>query len=198
MRKISTEKLNQLQEEVAGKIPKNRYFHTLGVAYLASSLAMCYGIDPSKAMAAGLLHDIVKYVPGEEAVRECKEAGLPVSELEERNTFLLHGKLGAYYAKEMYGIDDEEILSSIEYHTTGKPEMTLLEQIIFLSDYIEIRRNQPTNPDLDEIRMTAFKNIELAVYYALDNTLNYLTKTGSEIDPLTKRAQEFYKKELML
>lgn len=195
---LSISTLDELQEKVSEEIPKKRYYHTLSVSYLAASLAMCYSEDPNKAMAAGLLHDIAKYIPSDEAIKQCKNAGIYVSELEERNPYLLHGKLGAYYAKSRYGIEDEDILLAITYHTTGKPEMTMLEKFVFLADYIELRRNQQTDPSLDKIRKTAFKQLDLAVFYALDNTLRYLTNSHREIDQLTVVTYEYYKKELSL
>ncbi len=106
---------------------------------------------------------------------------------------LLHGKLGAYYARTKYGIHDEEILSSIVYHTTGKPAMTFLEKNIFLSDYIEVHRTQNTKPILDMIRTTAFKNLDLSVYYALDNTLQFLKFNNRLIDRMSFDALEYYK-----
>ncbi|WP_148401762.1 bis(5'-nucleosyl)-tetraphosphatase (symmetrical) YqeK [Clostridium sp. Marseille-P299] len=195
---LSISALDEIQESVSSEIPKKRYYHTLSVAYLAVALAMCYGEDTSKAMAAGLLHDIAKYTTGEEAIRECREANLPVSEVEERNTFLLHSKLGAYYAEHKYGITDSDILAAISNHTTGRPNMSTLEKIVFLADYIEMRRNQPTTPSLAIIRETAFKQLDLAVFYALDNTLRYLSSTQREIDQLTVTTYEYYKKELNL
>lgn len=198
MNLLSISTLDDIQERVSSEIPKKRYYHTLSVAYLAVSLAMCYGEDTSKAMAAGLLHDIAKYTTGEEAINECRKANIMISEIEERNTYLLHSKLGAYYAEKKFGITDNDVLAAITNHTTGRPDMSTLEKIIFLADFIEMRRNQPTTPSLAIIRETAFKQLNLAVFYALDNTLRYLTNTQREIDQLTVITHEYYKKELNL
>lgn len=195
---LSINTLDEIQERVSSEIPKKRYYHTLSVAYLAVSLAMCYGEDTSKAMAAGLLHDIAKYTTGEEAIKECREANLPISEVEERNTFLLHSKLGAYYAEHKYGITDPDVLAAITNHTTGRPKMSTLEKIVFLADYIEMRRSQPTTPSLAIIRTTAFNQLDIAVFYALDNTLRYLSNKQREIDQSTVITHEYFKKELKL
>lgn len=190
--------IDELQTIMEEFLPKKRFLHTQGVQYLASCLAMCYGESAERAMLAGLLHDNAKYIDFELAIKECERYQLPVSDVERRNPFLLHGKLGAYYAKTKYGVEDEEILSAITYHTTGKPNMTFLEKVIFLSDYIEPRRVQPTTPTLDVIRTTAFSNLDLAVYYALDNTVRYLNNTNKEIDELTVKTLVYYKKALNL
>lgn len=185
--------VEQIEEQMKQLLPAKRYVHTVGVAYMAASLAMCYGKNVEKSMIAGLLHDNAKYIPFEEALKECNKAGILISECERNSPMLLHGKLGAYYARAKYGICDEEILSSIIFHTTGKPAMTFLEKNIFLSDYIEVHRTQNTRPTLDVIRTTAFQDLDLAVYYALDNTLQFLKRNNRLIDGMSIDALEYYK-----
>lgn len=190
--------IEEIQSKMEQVLPKDRFMHTVGVAHLASAIAMCYGEDYQKAMIAGLLHDNAKYIPYDEAILACEENALSVSDTERQSPFLLHGKLGAFYAKTKYNVDDEEILSAITYHTTGKVAMSFLEKNIFLADYIEPRRTQPTSPDLSIIRVEAFHCLDRAVYYALDNTLNYLGKTQRPIDGLSVQAFEYYKQQLGL
>lgn len=185
--------VEQIEEQMKQLLPAKRYEHTVGVAYMAASLAMCYGENVEKSMIAGLLHDNAKYIPFEEALKECNKAGILISECERNSPMLLHGKLGAYYARTKYGICDDEILSSIIFHTTGKPAMTFLEKNIFLSDYIEVHRTQNTRPTLDVIRTTAFQDLDLAVYYALDNTLQFLKRNNRLIDGMSIDALEYYK-----
>ena len=155
-------------------LPRKRYVHTLGVAYLAASISMAYGKNYEKAMLAGLLHDCAKCLPEKEILKQCLNNGIVVSMAEKKQPFLLHGRLGAWYAEHKYGVKDEKILNAIRFHTTGRPDMSFMEKNIYLSDYIEIGRGQPTKPALDEIRKTAFEDIDLAVYYAARNTLYYL------------------------
>lgn len=191
--------LEELQREIKSKLTENRFLHTLGVCHTSACLAMCYGTDVKKASIAGILHDCAKCTPEEKIKQECKTYHIEMSEIEERNPYLLHGKLGAYYAKENYNVKDEDILNAIIYHTTGHPNMTLLEKIVFIADYIEAGRKDI--PNLNQIRAAAFKNIDKAVYMTLENTLNYLNaqlKLGKqvEIDPLTTKAYEYYQLEV--
>lgn len=195
-KKTMNQKVEQIEAQMKQLLPAKRYEHTVGVAYMAASLAMCYGEDVEKSMIAGFLHDNAKYIPFDIALAECENAGILVSECELGSPMLLHGKLGAYYAKTKYGIEDEEILSSIVYHTTGKPEMTFLEKNIFLSDYIEVHRTQSTKPSLDVIRTTAFHNLDLSVYYALDNTLQFLKRYNRLIDNMSCEALKYYKEKV--
>ena len=147
-----------------------RYQHTLGVANTSACLAMCHGADMNKAYIAGLL---------------------PISDIEFESPYLLHSKLGAYYAAHKYNVEDDEICSAIQWHTTGKPAMTLLEKIVFIADYIEPYRNKAAN--LDDIRHMAFTDIDMAAYVILDDTLSYIRKTGRNIDTQTVDTYEYYK-----
>lgn len=180
----------KLQKELT----KRRYTHTLGVSYTAAALAMKYGYDIKKAQVAGLLHDCAKCNTDEKMLEKCKKNKIIITDIEKRNPYLLHAKLGACLAKKQYGIEEEEILSAIAYHTTGKPAMSELEKIVFVSDYIEPNRKEIWG--LSQIRKMAFENLDEAVFMILDNTLSYLKEESGkkEIDSMTEEAFEYYRK----
>ena len=181
----------KLRKKVKDVMTKARYEHTLGVEFTAASLAMRYGVDIDKAEIAGLLHDCAKCIDDEDKFDDCKKYKIELTDVEKRNPFLIHSKLGAVYANKLYGIDDEEVISAIRFHTTGKPDMTLLEKIIFIADYIEPGRDKA--PNLKEIRQMAFIDIDEAMYLILKDTLDYLDKGEGEKDELTKDTFLFYK-----
>lgn len=184
--KILRRQMEKVQDE-------KRYEHTLGVAFTAASLAMRYGADVKQAQLAGLLHDCAKCMTNEERLSICKKNKLEVTPVEKANPFLLHAKVGAFLAKEKYGIQDEEILSAVRFHTTGRPNMTLLEKIVFTADYIEPSRK--TAPNLDEVRTLAFQNLDMALCKILSDTLDYLDTVDQEIDPMTKKTYDYYNGE---
>lgn len=186
--------LKYLQKKIKEELSEDRYEHTIGVMYTAESLAMRYGVDMTKAAVAGLLHDCAKCIPNAQKLKICKKKGLEVSEMEERNPSLLHAKLGAYLAEEEYGIDDPEILNAIKWHTTGRPDMSMMDMVIYMADYIEPNRDKA--PDLKEIRRLCFENIEEALYRVLEGTLSYLSDHPDMIDPMTKITYDFYKWKL--
>ena len=157
-----------------------RYQHTLGVANTSACLAMCHGADMNKAYIAGLLHDCAKCVPDNVKIAECEQFGLPISDIEFESPYLL-----------WMSPTTHEICSAIQWHTTGKPAMTLLEKIVFIADYIEPYRNKAAN--LDDIRHMAFTDIDMAAYVILDDTLSYIRKTGRNIDTQTVDTYEYYK-----
>ena len=186
--------LAKLQKKLRKELDENRYTHTLGVMYTSAALAMRYGVDLEKAQVAGLLHDCSKCIPNEKKLKMCEKYNIPITRVENNAPFLLHSKLGAYLAKEKYGVQDEEILQAIVWHTTGKPDMTLLEEIVFLADYIEPMRWKAEN--LEEIRRTAFVNLDLAVYMTLRDTLHYLETGPGEVDEMTRSACQYYGKKV--
>ena len=102
----------------------------------------------------------------------------------------LHAKAGAFLAKTKYGVADPEILNAIRYHTTGKADMTLLEKITYLADYIEPWRAKA--PNLEEIRKDAFCNLDRTLYKVFRDTLQYLRSIQASVDPTTQKAYEYY------
>lgn len=189
--------MNRLQmiEKLREKLPVRRYEHSIGVEYTAGTMAFMYGVDCEKAMIAGLLHDCAKYVPNDKKIRKCEKRGISISPYEYENPELLHAKLSAVYAQEKYDVTDEEILSAIECHTTGKPAMTILEKIIYIADFIEPNRN--ILPDMDAIRKEAYTDLDECLLHILHNTMKHLCKKGAVVDPLTQKTYEYYsKKEL--
>ncbi|MDD6614847.1 MAG: bis(5'-nucleosyl)-tetraphosphatase (symmetrical) YqeK [Lachnospiraceae bacterium] len=180
----------KIQKKLRKYIDEERYWHTLGVMYTAASLAMRYDVDIEKAQVAGLLHDCAKCIPNSKKLKLCRQYHLTISETEEQAPYLLHAPLGACIAKEKYDVTDPEILSAITWHTTGKPEMTALEKIIFLADYIEPMRTKASN--LPEIRRMAFEDLDLAVYTTLRDTLLYL-KDSTSLDKHSVEAYNYYK-----
>ncbi|MDE5599158.1 MAG: bis(5'-nucleosyl)-tetraphosphatase (symmetrical) YqeK [Lachnospiraceae bacterium] len=184
--------LKKLRKEMEKELTSKRYEHTLSVAYTAASLAMVHDVDTESALIAGMLHDCAKCFSAKKVVSLCKKHNLPVSEVELQNpTALLHAKAGSFLAKEKYGIDDEDILNAIKYHTTGRPNMSKLEKIIYIADYIEPGRTHAAN--LKQIRKTAYEDLDKALFRILEDTLAYLHSTDGRIDSMTKATYESIK-----
>ena len=184
------QKISKIQKKVQLELDESRYEHTQGVMYTAAALAMCYGEDVKKAMIAGLLHDCAKCIPTEEKIHMCEDNHLEISAVERKNPSLLHAKLGAFLAEETYKIEDPDILQAIASHTTGRPNMSLLEKILYVADYIEPRRDRA--PNLLALRRLAFENLDQALYEIMSGTLEYLKLQGVKADEMTELAWEYY------
>ncbi|MGN0389207.1 MAG: bis(5'-nucleosyl)-tetraphosphatase (symmetrical) YqeK [Wujia sp.] len=173
-----------------GKINDRRLEHSYGVEYTSACLAMVHGADVEKARIAGLLHDCAKGLPTKDKLEKARKHGLPISKYEEKNPDMLHAKLGAFYARYKYDVTDEEILDAICYHTTGRPNMSLLDKIIFVADYIEPNRRML--PEMEQIRKEAFLDLDQCVIHILKNTLDYLHNTTLEMDYMTQKTYDYY------
>lgn len=180
-----------IRKEMESVLSSKRYTHTLGVAYTAAALAMAHGEPMGNAMMAGLLHDCAKSMHGSELVAICEKARLNVTAVERSNpTALLHAKAGAYLAQHKYGVADDDILNAIRYHTTGRPDMSKLEKIIYIADYIEPNRKQLA--ELDLIRRIAFHDLDRTMEKILANTLAYLRTTDGQLDDMTIKTYNYY------
>lgn len=182
----------QIKNRLETILKKNRYVHTLGVMYTAASIAMRYEEDVETAMLAGLLHDCGKFCSEDEQIALCRKKNIELTQNELDVPAMVHAKLGAFLAEYEYHIEDKNICNAILYHTTGRPDMTMLEKIIFLADYIEPGRKMI--PGLTEIRTLTFQDIDKAVCLCAENTLKYLNSIQRPIDPMTQKTYEFYAK----
>lgn len=187
-------KLEQIKTKVKQVLKPSRYEHTLGVMYTAAALAMRYHEDMYNALFAGVLHDCAKGFPESACFSLCNSLRIPMSDVERKNPGLLHAKLGARLAEREYGISDAYIMDAICYHTTGRPNMTLLDKIIYVADYVEPNRCEA--PNLDEKRRLAFEDIDECLYSILEDTVAYLKQKDAVIDPMTEETYLYYKKVL--
>lgn len=181
----------EMKKKLKKALDKERYEHTKGVMYTAASLAMAHGYSIENAMTAGLLHDCAKCIPNSEKIMLCEKNHIIVTAPEAENPSLLHAKLGALLAETEYDITNPEILHAIKVHTTGEPDMSMLDKIIFIADYIEPGRDKA--PNLDRVREIAFKDLNVCMAQILRDTLIYLKQGHGNIDPTTELTYEYYK-----
>lgn len=192
---MKTNELSKIRKSMEKALDPKRYEHTLGVAYTAAALAMRYNASIVNAQVAGLLHDCAKCLSNEKKLSICEKHNISMNEVERRNPYLLHAKVGSFLAMDDYNVTDPDIINAILNHTTGRPGMSLLEKIIFVSDYIEPGRKQA--PNLPEIRKLAFVNLDRALVKILADTLSYLKDDNNgEIDPMTEKTYHYYCTEL--
>lgn len=153
-----------------------RVKHSLRVKDTAIKLAEIYGEDVKKATIAAIIHDCAKYVNFKEMLNIIEKCGYNNIEADTQIKEILHAPVGAYIAKTTMGVEDEDILNAITYHTTGRKNMTLLEKIIYLADYIEPYRNFP---GVDEVREMAYKGeLDKALLLSFNKTIKYIIEKG--------------------
>ena len=190
----SIEDVRRLDEEMQKELKPSRYVHTLGVAHTAYQLAIRWNYPAITAMIAGMLHDCAKCISDEKRLSICKKNDIPITDIEYKYPHLLHGKVGAYYCKEKYDINDSQVAHAIAVHTTGCPAMNLLDKIIFVADYIEPGRDK--QPRLDILRSVAYMDLDDCVYMILEDSVNYLNSNPDMVDPTTIDTFNYYRKLL--
>ena len=178
----------EIIEILQKRLKPTRFRHTIGVAETATALAERYGADKDKAYLAGLLHDCAKNIDFETSLAYCEEHSVPLKEICKRERSLIHAPLGAYLAKEEFGVCDPEILTAIYYHTTGHENMALLTKILYMADAVEPNRTQD---DIGEIRELAFSDINEALIRSIDATIAHIIKKGAMIDCDTVNARNY-------
>ena len=174
------EKYKEYDELLKSKLDEYRYIHSLGVAKSARHLAELYGADPEKAYFAGLLHDVMKNAAPEEQLQMIKKADIMLSPSERLNRKLWHAIAGAAFLKLELHITDEDIIGAVRWHTTGKANMTQLEKIVYLADFISEDRKYP---DVDKVRELSEQSIESAMLYTQRYCISKLLADGMIIDP---------------
>ena len=163
--------------------------HVLGTEQEAVRLALRYGADVDRARTAALLHDCTKRLEMDEQLALCARYGIELDELEQQALKLLHAKTGAAVARDRFGVDDE-IYSAIFWHTTGHADMTLLEKVIYLADYIEPTRSFP---GVDALRAACYEDLDKGLLMGLEMTVEEMKERGNPVHSATLAAIEYLK-----
>ena len=181
--------LSQLRPVALSYLKHKRIPHVLGTEQEAIRLAERYGADVEKARRAALLHDCTKKLDMEEQLALCRRYGTQLDELEQKALKLLPSQPGAAIARDVFGVDDE-IYSAIWYHTTGHANMTKLEKIIYLADYIEPSRDFP---GVDKLRKVCYEDLDRGLLMGLEMTIEEMTSMGNPVHHATIEARDALK-----
>lgn len=172
--------IDEMKTLLQEALPPKRFKHSLGVYETALKMADHYGMDREKVAVASLLHDCGREIPTDQQVAKAEELGINVDYVERRQPILLHAKLGAYFAEHKYGVKDPEILEAIRLHSTGAPDMTALDMVVYLADLIEPGRDFD---GVEKLRKVCFENLEKAMIKSYANTIYYLLDNKLLIHP---------------
>lgn len=190
MEKISFKKtysalsLDEIIAKQKSMMNQTRFEHCIGVSQTSRKLARLNGYDEDKAALAGFIHDYAKQIPNEEFIKVIKEENFD-PDLLNYNRAIWHGIVGTFFIKRDLKITDEEILTAIYRHTTADSEMTTLDKIVFVADFIEPHRSFP---GVEVARKVAFNNLDAGVGFELAHTLDFLIKNRQKIYPKTLKA----------
>ncbi len=176
--------MEALEQVVIGLLNPNRVNHVLGCRDTAARLARLWGVNEEDAARAGMLHDVTKAIDGPLQLTLCREYGKVLSEFSQRYPKTLHALTGSLVAERIFG-ENEKVVAAIASHTTGKGNMTMLEKIIYVADYMEPNRDFP---GVDKLRHYAETDMDAALKLGLEMTLEHLKRQGAEVSPESKEA----------
>ena len=179
--------LEEAKALVKSRLSEKRYKHTMNVKKMAVKLAVRYGADPEKAALAAILHDSAKELPREEMLQIFADNDIIAKNAAERPAPVWHGIAASILCQTRWGVTDPEILSAIACHSTGKPGMSLLDEIVFLADMTSAERDYP---EVDYLRKLEKKDIHQAMREALEMNLHWLEESGKPVDEETRAALE--------
>ena len=180
--------LTWLRSRVLDYLDEYRVAHVAGCESEAVSLARRWGEDPELAAEAAILHDITKRCTKDQQLQYCEKYGIINDNSELENKSLLHAKTGAALARDLFGVDDA-VYEAIRWHTTGKPDMTRFEKILYLADYIEPTRDFE---GIEELRALAYEDRDAAMALGLKMTIEEIRRSGREVFVDTLKAFDWY------
>ncbi|MDI3257355.1 MAG: bis(5'-nucleosyl)-tetraphosphatase (symmetrical) YqeK [Kyrpidia sp.] len=174
----------EIREKIRVALSPARFTHVEGVVSTAERLAHRYGVDGKKARLAAWVHDWAREWPEERLEQAAAELGI------DREVFgppaVLHGPIAAASLVQEFGVDDGEIANAVRYHTTGRPGMSPLEQVVCLADAVEPGR---AYPGVERLRRLAAQNLDLALAEMFDAALRDLLDRGRPVAVLTVLAR---------
>ncbi len=179
--------MDALEQVVVSLLKPDRVAHVLGCRDTAAELARRWGVDETDAARGGLLHDITKALDGPLQLTLCREYGIVLSEFSLKNPKTLHALTGSLVADRIFG-ENKKVVDAIRSHTTGKGNMTTLEKILYVADYMEPNRNFP---GVETLRALAFEDLDKALKLGLTMTIDLLKKQKREISPESAEALAF-------
>ena len=179
--------MEELEAEVISLMNPGRVAHVLGCRDCAVELARLYGENEVDAARAGLLHDITKAIDGPLQLTLCAEYGMILDTFSKAYPKTLHALTGSLVARRIFG-ENENVVSAICHHTTGRANMITLEKIIYIADYVEPNRDFP---GVEEMRAMAYTDLDKAVLMGLESAVAHVRRQGQGLAPATLEALAF-------
>ena len=190
--KLKSLTVDELRPVALSYLKPKRMAHVLGTEQEAIHLAKLYGVDVEEAQVAALLHDCTKKLTIEEQLALCEKYDVALDELQRKALKLQHAITGAEIARHVFGVSDA-VYEAIRWHTTGKPNMTKLEKVIYLADYIEPNRDFP---GVDELRKAVWEDLDRGLLLGLESSIEEMIQWGNPVHHDTLEARDYLAQQL--
>lgn len=177
---LDTERNEEFINLIKEKLQEARFIHSMNVASCSKKLAKKYGCDEEKAYTAGLLHDVMKNASDDEQLSIIDKAGMKLTDCEKANKKLWHAVAGTAFIKKELNVKDEDIINAVRYHTTARKNMSTLEKVIYVADFISDDRNYP---GVEEVREAAEISLEKAMMIGLEFCIHEIVERKQILHP---------------
>ena len=179
---------SKMLQLVKKRLPDNRYAHVVGVLNTATALAIHFGVPQEKAQVAAILHDVAKFSDKDwmKSIME-KEAMDPL--LLEYHAELWHAPVGAYVAAYEFGVEDEDVLNAIRYHTTGRAGMSDLEKVVYIADLVEPNRKFK---GVEELRQLKEQGLDVMMEACVKHSIDFLVSKNQPVYPDSLKCYEYF------
>lgn len=175
-------------QRVKKRVPENRFNHILGVMKTAMALAQTFNVSEEKAQIAAILHDVAKF-----SDRDWMKSIIEKQQMDplllEYHSELWHAPVGAYVASYEFGVNDEDILNAIRYHTTGRPGMSDLEKVIYIADLVEPNRKFS---GVEELRQLKDQGLNVMMEASVKHTIDFLESKNQPVYPDSLKCYEYF------
>ena len=176
-----------MKEELAKRLKRSRFIHSVGVSETAAFLAGRFGVEEQKARVAGLLHDCAREFRNEDMIAEAQKRKIAIGAVEQAMPLLLHAYIGAKRIREIYQVEDKDVEQAIWRHTVGGPQMTALDKIIWFADMIEPGRDYPGVENLRQLAKEA--SLDDMMLAGFSQSMQFVVAKGHLIHPDTVLAR---------
>ena len=176
-----------MKEELAKRLKRSRFIHSVGVSETAAFLAGRFGVEEQKARVAGLLHDCAREFRNEDMIAEAQKRKIAIGVVEQAMPLLLHAYIGAKRIREIYQVEDKDVEQAIWRHTVGGPQMTALDKIIWFADMIEPGRDYPGVENLRQLAKEA--SLDDMMLAGFSQSIQFVVAKGHLIHPDTVLAR---------
>lgn len=174
-------------------LSSRRYNHVMSVASYAVYLSSFHGIDAYTAYVGAIAHDCTKYLDDKAQLEYFKANNITLTESELESPKIWHQISGAHFAKHTLGIENEDILSAVRYHTTGRAGMSPLEKLVCLADSIEPTRDYD---GVENMREVAKVSLDKALLLSFERLIEYIKQRGLNMNTTTLEARDYLGKEI--
>jgi len=190
---LRSELVKKIDAHNRANLSEKRYKHVMSVASYAVYLSSFHGINAYDAYVGAIAHDCTKYLDDQKQLEYFEKNNIELSDDDKKSPKIWHQISGAHFARHTLGIDNDDIINAVRYHTTGRAGMSDLEKLVCLADSIEPTRDYDGVTHMREVAKT---DLDRALLLSFDRLVEYVNIRGLNMNKTTLEARDYLRKEI--